>query len=170
MGYQVYNQPSTYEMSRPLAQSAVPTEVNKSTPIPQKVIPGSEQELYLIDKFGEKKLKELDILPCETCDSRRYQDDSDDSGVSFQTPQHIAPEASGQMVMAHEQEHVAREGAAAEAEDREVVSQSVTLHSDVCAECGKVYVAGGETRTTTRAKVPNQQADAYVGNLIDLKL
>jgi len=63
-----------------------------------------------------------------------------------------------------------REGAEAEVENREVVSQSVTLHNGVCPECGKVYVAGGETRTTTRTKDTSQQEEAYVGNLIDLKL
>ena len=44
-----------------------------------------------------------------------------------------------------------REQAKAQREGREVVSQSVSLHTAICPECGKVYVSGGTTRTTTRA-------------------
>ena len=89
---------------------------------------------------------------CETCEKRKYQDGSDDMGVSFQTPTHIAPENAAARVRGHEREHVVREQAKAEREDREVVSQSVTLHTSVCPECGKAYVSGGDTRTTTAAK------------------
>ena len=32
-----------------------------------------------------------------------------------------------------------------------MVSQSVTIHTDICPECGDVYVSGGTTRTTTKA-------------------
>ena len=32
-----------------------------------------------------------------------------------------------------------------------MVSQSVTLHTDICPECGDVYVSGGTTRTVTKA-------------------
>ena len=42
---------------------------------------------------------------CLTCDSRRYVDQSDDSGVSFQTPTHVSPEDSFAAVRAHEMEH-----------------------------------------------------------------
>ena len=48
-------------------------------------------------------------------------------------------------------EHVSREQSKAQREDRKVVSQSVTLHTDICPECGKVYISGGTTRTTTMA-------------------
>ena len=89
---------------------------------------------------------------CQTCEQRRYQDGSNDMGVSFKTPTRIAPEAAGAMVRSHEQEHVTRERAKAEREDREVVSQSVTLHTDICPECGKVYISGGTTRTTTASR------------------
>ncbi len=89
---------------------------------------------------------------CETCEKRKYQDGSDDMGVSFQTPTHIAPENAAARVRGHEQEHVVREQAKAEREGREVISQSVTLKTSVCPECGKVYVSGGNTRTTTAAK------------------
>lgn len=89
---------------------------------------------------------------CQTCEQRKYQDGSDDMGVSFKTPTRIAPERAGAMVRSHEQEHVSRERAKAEREDRRVVSQSVTLHTDICPECGKVYISGGTTQTTTASK------------------
>ena len=44
-----------------------------------------------------------------------------------------------------------REQAKAQREDRKVVSQSVTIHTAICPECGDVYVSGGTTRTTTKA-------------------
>ena len=78
-------------------------------------------------------------------------------GVSFQTPTRVAPEQVASAVRGHEQEHVVREQAKARREDRRVVSQSVTLHSDICPECGKAYISGGTTRTVTagQARAPN---------------
>ena len=89
---------------------------------------------------------------CQTCEKRKYQDESDDMGVSFQAPTNIAPEQVASAVRGHEQEHVVREQAKAQREDRKVVSQSVTLHTDICPECGKVYISGGTTRTVTANK------------------
>ncbi|MDE7042644.1 MAG: hypothetical protein K2P10_07610 [Oscillospiraceae bacterium] len=89
---------------------------------------------------------------CQTCEERKYQDESDDMGVSFQTATNIAPEQAASAVRGHENEHVVREQAKAQREDRRVVSQSVTLHSDICPECGKVYISGGTTRTVTAAE------------------
>ena len=88
---------------------------------------------------------------CQTCKERKYQDGSNDPGVSFKTPSKIAPEQAAAVVRGHEQEHVVREQAQARRENREVVSQSVTLHTAICPECGKTYVSGGTTRTTARA-------------------
>lgn len=88
---------------------------------------------------------------CQTCKQRKYQDGSNDPGVSFKTPTNVAPEQAAAAVRGHEQEHVVREQAEAQREDREVVSQSVTYHTAICPECGKVYVSGGTTRTSTRA-------------------
>ena len=95
---------------------------------------------------------------CQTCKERKYQDGSDDPGVSFKTPTNIAPERAASAVRGHENEHVVREQAKAQREDRKVVSQSVTYHTAICPECGKVYVSGGTTRTVTRAD-NSQQAD-----------
>ena len=95
---------------------------------------------------------------CQTCKERKYQDGSDDPGVSFKTPSHIGPDQAASAVRGHENEHVVREQSKARQEGRKVVSQSVTLHSDICPECGKVYISGGTTRTVTKAGA-GQQAD-----------
>ena len=88
---------------------------------------------------------------CETCEKRKYQDGSDDPGVSFKTATRVAPEAAQAAVRGHEMEHVVREQAKARQEGRKVVSQSVTYHTGICPECGKIYIAGGTTRTVTAA-------------------
>ena len=88
---------------------------------------------------------------CQTCARRKYQDGSDDPGVSFKTPTKMNPEQAAAAVRGHEQEHVVREQAKAKRENRKVVSQSVTIHTDICPECGRVYVSGGVTRTVTAA-------------------
>lgn len=97
------------------------------------------------------RLKRIGKVECQTCKARRYQDGSNDPGVSFKAPGYISPESSAAVVSAHEQEHVGREQAAARDEGRRVVSQSVRLFTAVCPECGRVYVSGGETRTVTAA-------------------
>ncbi|WP_312647677.1 hypothetical protein [Aminipila sp.] len=95
--------------------------------------------------------KKIDNGECETCKNRKYQDVSDDSGVSYQTPTKISPSNAASAVMSHEQEHVVRNQAKAERDDREVLSQSVVLHTAICPECGKAYVSGGTTTTVTKA-------------------
>lgn len=97
---------------------------------------------------------------CQTCAKRKYQDESDDPGVSFQTPTRVGPDQAASAVRGHEMEHVVREQAKAKREDRRVVSQSVTYHTAICPECGKVYVAGGTTRTVTAANPARQDADS----------
>ena len=94
---------------------------------------------------------------CQTCKERKYQDGSDDPGVSFKTPTNVAPEQAASAVRGHENEHVVREQAKAQRDDRRVVSQSVTYHNAICPECGKTYVSGGTTRTVTKAN--NSQQD-----------
>lgn len=88
---------------------------------------------------------------CKICKERKYQDGSDDPGVSFKSPTHIAPDQSASAVRGHELEHVVRERAKAQSEGRRVISQSVTMQTGICPECGRVYTAGGVTRTTTAA-------------------
>ena len=92
---------------------------------------------------------------CQTCEERKYQDGSDDMGVSLQTPTNIKPEQAASAVRGHEMEHVVREQAKADREGRKVVSQNVTMHTEICPECGKSYVSGGTTRTVTKADTDN---------------
>lgn len=89
---------------------------------------------------------------CQTCEERKYQDGSDDMSVSYQVPTKIDPDAAPAAVRGHEMEHVAHEQAKAQKEGRKVVSQTVTLHTDICPECGRVYVSGGTTRTVTKGE------------------
>ncbi|MCW2279193.1 hypothetical protein [Heliophilum fasciatum] len=88
-------------------------------------------------------------VECKTCEQRKYQDESNDSSVSFQTPTSLSTDQAPAAVMAHEQEHVINEQQRAGQEGRRVLSQSVRIHTATCPECGRVYVAGGETKTVT---------------------
>jgi hypothetical protein len=107
------------------------------------------------DLFGNKKKDGFEKDPpnceCETCRKRRYQDDSDDSAVSFQMPTNMSPTAAKSRVRMHELEHVRREGIKARQEGKHIVSQTVQIKTDTCEECGRIYVSGGLTRTVTRS-------------------
>ncbi len=103
-------------------------------------------------RLDKAKNEQSGTEECQTCENRRYQDGSDDPGVSFKSATKISPEAAASAVRGHEMEHVYRNQAKAAREGKEVVSQSVRIKSAICPECGKSYVAGGETRTVTRTK------------------
>lgn len=118
-----------------------------------KRINSLENRISNLEKRLEKLKDKEDNGECQTCKNRKYQDESDDPGVSFKSASKIAKGAVGAAVRGHEQEHVVRERAKAEREGREVVSQSVVIKTAICPECGESYVAGGETTTVTRAKV-----------------
>jgi len=96
---------------------------------------------------------------CHTCENRRYVDQSNDASVSFQTPTKISPNMAAAAVAAHENEHVRNEQARAHREGRDIVSQSVTLTYDVCPECGRHYVSGGTTRTTSVDRSDSDDSD-----------
>jgi hypothetical protein len=98
-----------------------------------------------------RKAGKSGAIECQTCKNREYRDVSNDSSVSFQTATRIDPAAAESMVRAHEQEHVSHEQLRAKESGGEVVSQSVSIHYQTCPECGKSYVAGGTTTTTTRS-------------------
>jgi len=87
---------------------------------------------------------------CETCENRTYVDGSNENDVSFKSPGHIAPEAAASKVMAHEYEHVRNAYQEDKEEGKELLNVSVSLKTAICPECGKTYVAGGETRTLMR--------------------
>ena len=109
-----------------------------------------EKTEEVTDKTETKSAREImEEGECQTCEERKYQDGSDDLGVSFKTPGHIDADVAGSVVRGHEMEHVNREQAKAKLESREVLRQSVILHNAICPECGKVYVSGGTTRTVT---------------------
>ncbi len=112
---------------------------------------GEEGELELPGLGADSAQKAAEEGECQTCKERKYQDGSDDSSVSYQTPTHIDADYASAAVRGHELEHVAHEQAKAQREDRKVVSQTVALHTDICPECGRVYVSGGTTRTVTKA-------------------
>ena len=124
----------------------------------EEAIPGlpnqknDEEAIPGVEASGAESAQEaLEEGECETCEKRKYQDGSDDMGVSYQTPTNIKPEQAASAVRGHEMEHVYREQAKAEREGRKVVSQTVTMHTEICPECGKAYVSGGTTETVTKA-------------------
>ncbi len=117
------------------------------TPEPKETSAAEEVNL-----FGDGKTSEGigEEQKCETCENRTYVDGSNESDVSFKAPGHIAPEAAASRVMAHEYEHVRNAYQEDKKEGKELVSVSVSLKTAICPECGKTYVAGGETQTTMR--------------------
>lgn len=125
-------------------------------------------------KMSASPAKEADDGKCQTCEERKYQDESNDSSVSFQNPTNIAPNAVLGAVRAHEAQHVAHNSAKASKEGREVVSSTVTIHTGICPECGKIYVSGGDTRTVTRsaendrysAGIENSDNDGNILNVV----
>lgn len=122
--------------------------------------PLKPEEALKPDEDSEQKSAQevMEEAECETCENRKYQDGSDDPGVSFQAPAHIDADVAGSVVRGHEMEHVVREQAQAKLEEREVLRQSVILRNAICPECGRVYVSGGTTQTTT-AKVQKPQPE-----------
>ena len=124
------------------------------------------EEKELVEKEERKDNEEtksaretMEEEECQTCEERKYQDGSDDPGVSFKTPGHIDADVAGSVVRGHEMEHVNREQTKAKVENREVLRQSVTLHNAICPECGKVYISGGTTRTVTAQMQKPQSID-----------
>ncbi len=109
---------------------------------------------------GANTGKKVGKTECQTCKNRKYVDGSDEGDVSFKTPGHIAPENSASRVMAHEQEHVANAIAEGNEKGKELVSATVTLHTSVCPECGRVYVSGGTTHTMIRST--SESSNPYV--------
>ena len=124
---------------------------NPVTPVDQagRVTRGSEGTT---DTESGKKVEKTE---CQTCKNRKYVDGSNEGNVSFKTPGHISPESSGAKVMAHEKEHVANAVAKGNQAGNKLVAATVTLHTSVCPECGRVYVSGGVTNTKIRSTQPS---------------
>jgi endogenous inhibitor of DNA gyrase (YacG/DUF329 family) len=87
---------------------------------------------------------------CPTCAARQYADESTGGGVSFQAATHISAATAGVVVMNHENEHVAAADRESDPEAGVVKDSTVSLQYGKCPECGKTYVKGGVTKTTTR--------------------
>lgn len=83
---------------------------------------------------------------CQTCKNRKYKDGSDEM-VSFKSAQHVSPESAASAVRAHEQEHVSNAYKKAAMNNGKVISATVSIHTEICPECGRSYVAGGTTHT-----------------------
>ena len=130
---------------------------------------GAEREQELENMPGveveeaKSPFEVMEDAKCETCEKRKYQDGSDDPGVSFKTAQHVDPDMAQSAVRGHEQEHVTRERAEAEREGRKVVSQTVTYHTGICPECGRFYIEGGTTRTVTAADNDKSEENTLTG-------
>ena len=58
--------------------------------------PNEKEQDGSVKKVGER---------CQTCESRKYQDGSNEN-VSFKAAAHVSPEAAAGAVRAHEGEHV----------------------------------------------------------------
>ena len=140
--------PGTASSEETAVQAGVPGTSSEA----ESTAAASEKDAPKVAGMGtESAQKTSGEAECKTCKERKYQDGSDDPGVSFKSPTHIAPDQSASAVRGHELEHVVRERAKAQSEGRRVISQSVTMQTGICPECGRVYTAGGVTRTTTAA-------------------
>lgn len=93
-------------------------------------------------------------------------DRSGDATVSFQTPTHLSPEQAALAVVAHENEHVSHERQKAE-RNGQIAQSTVSIRYAVCPECGRIYVAGGTTKTTvtTPQKSPDSGNPDLGGNV-----
>lgn len=111
-----------------------------------------------------KALKRSGKIECETCKNRKYQDGSDDSTVSYQTPTNISASQSAGKVMAHEMEHYRHETAEARENNEEILSISVSTRKAVCPECGASYTAGGETRVVKRKDLQKESENEHFKN------
>lgn len=125
-----------------------------------------------VDDEKDSPYETMQEAECQTCKNRKYQDGSNDPGVSFKTATRLTPEQAATAVRGHEMEHVSHEQARAEREGRKVVRQSVTIHTGICPECGDVYVSGGTTRTTTAkdnsAELEQEAKQKLMGSTLEL--
>lgn len=138
------------------------TGVMSGSVIPEEAVkPGDES------KSGVSR-RNFDSYECETCKNRKYQDGSNDPGVSFKTPTRLSPESAAAAVRSHENEHVSHAKSQALREDRKIVSQSVSYSTAVCPECGRNYVSGGTTRTVFKDNAGEQNSLPEKGKYIDL--
>ena len=94
-----------------------------------------------------KLAKKIGVVECSTCANRKYQDGSNDTGVSFKNAAHISPDNAFAVVSSHEQEHVQEAKSRTSQKGGKLISASIRIFVSTCPECGRTYVSGGETRT-----------------------
>lgn len=151
--------------SRPVPMTSMVSDQPPAQSIGQE-FPGFSKSSDTKKVFGQP---DYDTNECQTCKNRTYQDGSNDPGVSFKTPTRLTPEKAAYAVRAHESEHVARAWAQAQREDKEIVSQSVTYRTGVCPECGRTYIAGGNTQTVFRSAPETYDKEpAKKGQYVDI--
>ncbi|MDR0442667.1 MAG: hypothetical protein LBH44_04580 [Treponema sp.] len=154
---------------QPAAQGSSPVEPQKTGYGPGVIVDISPQAWAAYNSAKADGVRGIaaaeETQGCETCKNRKYVDSSDDPSVSFQTPTRISPGQAAGRVMAHEREHVTNEQARAQREDRRVISQSVSLTTSMCPECGKMYVSGGVTRTVTAGKKSIEPAEQQTNEI-----
>ncbi|MCQ2524410.1 MAG: hypothetical protein MJ123_08720 [Lachnospiraceae bacterium] len=118
--------------------------------VPVQAIKEADNKPTVVQNSGETTNKHAgrksSPAECETCKHRKYKDGSNEM-VSFKSAAHISPSSAGAQVRAHEQEHVDNAYKKASMNNGKVVSAVVSLHTDICPECGKSYVSGGTTAT-----------------------
>ena len=145
--YNSYFQPASYPLSTEDATNpTINDNINDKTNEKEPKVPG----------------KKSSPSECQTCKNRKYQDSSNENDVSFKAPTHISPQSAGALVRAHEGQHVSNAFSKAAENNGEVVSCSVTLQTDVCPECGRVYISGGLTNTTIKYQ---NESNPYIKNL-----
>ena len=133
-----------------IPQAAFPGGAQPQGAAPDMRLPGIDNGSVKFDTVEQRG-------ECKTCESRRYVDQSDDPSVSFQTPTKISPNMALSAVTSHENEHVRNEQSKARRDGREIISQTVTLSYDICPECGRHYVSGGTTRTTSISRPDSEK-------------
>ena len=142
---------------------------NNESELLDKKINNIENRIGNLQKRLDKMKAEENDGECETCKNRKYQDESDDPGVSFKSAAKIGKGGAEAAVRGHEYEHVNRNQAKADREGKEIVYQSVVIKHSICPECGDSYVAGGETTTVTRDKPQEHSDERFNVGLVDMQ-
>lgn len=157
---------SLYSLSMNASRFLAPVKGQGMVREPEKLQPAAQTFA------GSRSVSEkgdFDTYECQTCKSRKYQDGSNDPGVSFKTPTTLSPERAVFAIRSHEAEHVAHARLKALEEDKEIVSQSVSYRTSICPECGKTFMAGGNTRTVFRSAPETYSQEAVKkGTYLDL--
>ncbi|MCL1881277.1 MAG: hypothetical protein FWF76_03780 [Oscillospiraceae bacterium] len=119
-----------------------------------------------LTEIQENTLADALAEGCHACNNRRYQDVSSDGSVSMQTPTQLSPSEAAVQVPAHEMEHLANDRLDAEMDGREIVAQWMRLTNAICAECGIIYISGGEA-VTISATTPTDMAERFNPGIAD---